>query len=66
MNKIRTEKGRTRGLPPGTKIFTRNIGTSNMLGINRNLGVDGCPSKEKSISALLMNATYIVFPQGDL
>ena len=31
---------------------------------SRNLGVDGCPSKENLFghSALLMNATYIVFP----
>ena len=34
---------------------------------NRNLEVDGCPSKENLFgqSALLMNATYIVFPKGE-
>ena len=34
----------------------------------RNFEVGGCPSKENLFgqSALLMNATYIVFPQGDL
>ena len=34
----------------------------------RNLEVDGCPSTENlsGQSALLINATYIVFPWGDL
>ena len=35
---------------------------------SKNLKVDGCPSKENlsGQSVLLMNATYIIFPQGNL
>ena len=46
---------------------------SNLIGlrglhISRNLEVDGCLSKENLFgqSALLLNATNIAFPEGDL